>query len=343
MIRYFLIGVLLLAALLVAYLGIVIALNRLDRSNSGFLERETRPTGNDAPETISIVTWNIGYGGMGAEADFYMDMGQQRRPASAALVDRNLQQIGKVAAELDPDLLLLQEVARPSFSSHGRNVLEAVAQATRYGAVHYASDILTRLVPPPVHTEIGNATLTNFRTAGRRLIDLPLEPTFEAFAFRKRYRIHNFHLAGDIGWSISNIHLSAFDSKEDDVRGKQVKKIVDFALEEYGNGRHVVIGGDWNLRLVETDFPHQTAEKFLFWIRPFPAEILPEGWRLVTGSDVPTVRTAHQPYVAGDNHTLVIDGFLVSPNVEVVEVQTIDLGFKNTDHHPVQAAFRALR
>jgi hypothetical protein len=37
----------------------------------------------------------------------------------------------------------------------------------------------------------------------------------------------------------------------------------------------------------------------------------------------------------------VIDGFYVSPNVEIVSVQTTDTGFQNTDHMPVLAAFRA--
>jgi exonuclease III len=35
----------------------------------------------------------------------------------------------------------------------------------------------------------------------------------------------------------------------------------------------------------------------------------------------------------------VIDGFIVSPNVEVLSVQTIDLDFKNSDHNPVKLTF----
>jgi hypothetical protein len=31
----------------------------------------------------------------------------------------------------------------------------------------------------------------------------------------------------------------------------------------------------------------------------------------------------------------VIDGFIVSPNVTVSAVETLDLGFQNADHNPV--------
>ena len=89
------------------------------------------------------------------------------------------------------------------------------------------------------------------------------------------------------------------------------------------------------------DFPHSTAPEYQFWIRDFPHELLPEGWTWAVDPSVPSVRTAHQPYVAGDNLVMVIDGFLVSPNVAVDQVNGVDLGFEHTDHHPVVATLSA--
>ncbi|MBQ7614213.1 MAG: endonuclease, partial [Butyrivibrio sp.] len=34
-----------------------------------------------------------------------------------------------------------------------------------------------------------------------------------------------------------------------------------------------------------------------------------------------------------------LDGYIVSSNVEVKEVKTLDLGFKNSDHNPVVMRF----
>ena len=50
----------------------------------------------------------------------------------------------------------------------------------------------------------------------------------------------------------------------------------------------------------------------------------------------------NQPYDPADENTqyFVIDGFIVSPNVEVEHVETIDLAFANTDHNPVQLVVR---
>jgi hypothetical protein len=52
----------------------------------------------------------------------------------------------------------------------------------------------------------------------------------------------------------------------------------------------------------------------------------------VVDTTSPTNRTLEQPYRAGVNYTSVLDGFLVSPNIEVVDVTTIDLG-AHSDHN----------
>ncbi|MBM3558314.1 MAG: hypothetical protein FJX53_00120 [Alphaproteobacteria bacterium] len=60
-----------------------------------------------------------------------------------------------------------------------------------------------------------------------------------------------------------NIHLVAFDS-EGLIRKAQLEPVFAAAEREYRTGHHVVVGGDWNLVLAATDFPHDTEERFLF-------------------------------------------------------------------------------
>lgn len=189
--------------------------------------------------------------------------------------------------------------------------------------------------------QIGNASFTRLGPAVAERRALPLEPTFALGFVRKGYRMHILRLDGDRAWTVINIHLSTFDSAEDDVRGKQVAALLDFAAEEYAAGRHVVIGGDWNLRLSPAAFAHETEDRFLFWIRDFPEGMVPDGWQFAVDPAHPTVRTAHKPYVAGENYTLVIDGFLVSPNIIILGTETIDQAFEFSDHNPVLARFRA--
>lgn len=339
---------LLLAGLcLLAYIALVLAANRLGGSAAyGSVAFEPGMAAPDrAPSTLVVTTWNIGYAGMGAESDFFLDLGTQRRPLSAGLVDRNLAGIAAALRGLESDAVLLQEVAEPSFVTWGRNVLAGVRAALDGHAVAFAADIQTRFVPGRLGVRVGNATFSRILPRGPlELIRLPLEPTRLAGIFRKDYRMHVLRLAGEDGgqWVIVNIHLSAFDTPEHRVREAQLRAVLDFAEAEYARGARVVVGGDWNLRLLPVDFPHRTEERFQFWIRDLPAGATPEGWTWATDPRVPTVRTAHQPYVPGENRALIVDGFLVSPNVQVEEVETRDLGFAHSDHQPVTARLRAV-
>lgn len=327
-----------LAGLPLVLAGCAVVANRLyvppEIDQARVDKTETAATG---PSTrLSLVTWNIGYAGMGKESDFLLDKGTQLRPLSPALVDRNLAAISAELPRLDADVFLLQEVAKPSWSSYRRDVLAKVIQ-TLPGYDHmFGADINTRFVPPPYNVRIGNAIFSRRTIASAERRALPLEPTFTWGIFRKGYRMHIARIGGSSGWVIINLHLSTFDSAEDNVRERQVNQVIRFAEAEYRRGAHVVVGGDWNLKLADTSFPHTTEPKFLFWIRDFPTNKVPLGWNWAVDPTVPSVRTAQKPYVAGENHTLIIDGFLVSPNVEIEGVRGVDLGFEYSDHNPVR-------
>ena len=71
--------------------------------------------------------------------------------------------------------------------------------------------------------------------------------------------------------------------------------------------------------------------------------MLPEGFEFKYDLSVPTCRLLNQPYDESDEvntQHYVIDGFIVSPNVEAVSIETIDLGFENSDHNPVMLTVR---
>lgn len=304
------------------------------------IENQHRPAQPDLAR-IRVVTWNIGYAGMGRDSDFVFDLGQQKRPLEKSFVDVNLQAIQKRLQTLDADLYMLQEAALPSWLTYQRDIVAGVVSALPQYAWTFGADASPRLMPPPFNIKVGNMILSRFALASAERRGLPLEPTFELGLFRKGYRLHIVRSKGPIPWVFINIHLSTFDTEQDDVRRQQVIALLEFATDEYAKGNYVVIGGDWNLDLTGVEFPHQTDARYLFWIRSFPADLVPKHWKWAVDPSVPTVRTAHQPYVRGDNCVLTIDGFLVSPNVNIVEAKGIDLGFAHTDHHPVRGVFEA--
>jgi endonuclease/exonuclease/phosphatase family metal-dependent hydrolase len=194
------------------------------------------------------------------------------------------------------------------------------------------------LVQPPWSIQIGSAVFSNTLITEPTKNLLPLEPQFILGCFRKNYRmlVSRFPVRdSDKKLVAVNIHLAAFD-KDADIRKKQLQTLKDFISSEYQKGNYVIAGGDWNLRLSDTDFHHTTDQKYLFWVFDLPGDFTPEGWKWAVDPDTPSVRTAHKPYVKGENYTCIIDGFLASPNITITDVSGIDLGFEFTDHHPVK-------
>ena len=98
---------------------------------------------------------------------------------------------------------------------------------------------------------------------------------------------------------------------------------------------YVIAGGDFNQSFPDgTDrYPIASGADWT----PGTLGDLPAGWRYAWDSAAPTCRLLNQPYSAGSSGTqfYVIDGFILSPNVEPVSVRTQDAEFAVTDHNPV--------
>lgn len=64
-------------------------------------------------------------------------------------------------------------------------------------------------------------------------------------------------------------------------------------------------------------------------------DVLPDGFRFAVDDSLPTCRLLSAPYTE-QSQMYVIDGFIVSPNVQVKTVETIATDFENSDHQPVR-------
>ena len=106
--------------------------------------------------------------------------------------------------------------------------------------------------------------------------------------------------------------------------------LTDFITSQYREA-----GGDFNQSFPDgTDrYPIASGADWT----PGTLGDLPAGWRYAWDSAAPTCRLLNQPYSAGSSGTqfYVIDGFILSPNVEPVSVRTQDAEFAVTDHNPV--------
>ena len=334
-------AILLLA--IAAYAAAIVVLNRagaparLDAVGP-LAAMPTLPSG-----AIEVMTWNLGYGGLGAESEFAADGGEDLLPPSRGVVEKNVAGIVGELKKRAPDAILMQETARPSLLTRGVDTLGAVAAALRARDNAFSADIVTRLLPPPLALKNGLFTSIGWGGARRELVELPREPGFILGFIKRRYHAQVVRLPADgdgAGWALIDIHLSAFDEGAN-TRLEQLRAVLDLAEAEYAKGHRVIVGGDWNYEFANPGRPTTTGEEFLFWLHAFPYEELEEGWTAAFDPTTPTCRTNERPYKKGQNFTTVIDGFVVSPNVAVESVSTIDLDFQFTDHQPVIGRFRA--
>ncbi len=304
--------------------------------NKRFVDTD-RPVG----PVIRVMNWNIGYAGLGKDSDFVMDGGENLLPPSRDIVEVNLAGISGILQKADADVYLIQEISEPDMLNRGVDVLGGVRDALGGHSSWFSYDFSTRFVPTRWALKHGLATFVPFVPENIRTIRLPNEPERLGGLIQRQYHIQitEFGAQGN-DWILMNIHLSAFD-EGGNVRVRQFEKLLEVAQEFYEDGKHVIIGGDWNMQLAPTEFPHTTKQKDLFWLKTLPASTIKPGWRLVIDEKTATVRTNERPYRRGQNYTTIIDGFLVSPNVEVGSVQTLDLDFEFTDHQPTLAAFTA--
>lgn len=70
---------------------------------------------------------------------------------------------------------------------------------------------------------------------------------------------------------------------------------------------------------------------------------MPVGWTWAFDPETPSSLYLNEPYTPGKTTRCILDIFLVSPNVEIVQNRTIDLNFHNSDHNPIQMSFRLRR
>ena len=112
-----------------------------------------------------------------------------------------------------------------------------------------------------------------------------------------------------------------------------------FMAAEREKGNYVIVGGDFNHDIASSDGLFPSRQQHPDWVFSLTDADLPEGFRFAVAVNAPTCRAAEIPYEKGVNYTVVVDGFIVSDNVDTVAVENIDLDFQYSDHNPAVMQF----
>ncbi|HNS17793.1 MAG TPA: endonuclease/exonuclease/phosphatase family protein [Bacteroidales bacterium] len=307
-------------------------------------------TDNTLPEdTLTLITWNIGYGGLGKEMDFFYEGGVRVRP-ERDLYDRyrkgildQLYRLGNI------DLFLFQEVDQSAKRSYHDDQVKRIQGVLPGYHTLFAFNYRVRFVPLPFLHPMGDVqsgllTASRFcpQTASRYAFPPDESWPTRLFMLQRCFLLTELTV-NDQPLTLINTHHSAYD-ETGEAKSMQLEILRKEATDAYQKGHYVIAGGDWNQNPPDFRQERITSGDALKTIDPLiPAGLMPSGWKWVYDPSQPTNRDVDKPYAKGATRTTLIDFFLVSPNVEVVEVKTVPVHFEFTDHQPVVLKVRLIR
>lgn len=300
---------------------------------------------------LTFTTWNVGYGGLGAKANFFYDSGSMFFSNGKMIrseeddVNNYVAGIEAFARRDSSDFLLLQEVDYRSKRSYYINQFEWLGKVLPGYASVFAVNYKANWVPLPIFepwraygaTNSGLGSWSKFQPESSDRVQLPGSfawPT-RIFQLDRCAAVQRFKITGGKELVVVNVHNSAYD-KGGELKAAQMGFLKKLFLEEYEKGHYVIVGGDWNQ--CPPGFPF---DKFMpgntsgYTQTNIDQGFLPSDWTWCFDANTPTNRKVREVYKQGETFVTLIDFFLVSPNVQLLKVQTENLNFLYSDHQPV--------
>lgn len=311
---------------------------------------------SDSDREFCIITANIGFGAYDQEFDFFMDGGTMSWAQSRERVEENVRGMSEAIVGYEPDFLFLQEVDTDGTRSYHVDEYELVRQEfpsfeTVYAQNYDSAFLFWPLYQPHGRNEAGLVTLSLYDIAAAERRSLPISDSFSKFLDLDRcYSISKIVCENGRELVLFNVHLSAY-GVDASIQQAQREMLYEDMVAEYEKGNYVIVGGDFNHDMtgdsgVRYGNQVQAVES---WAKPFDFDSVPEGFTvgaraLAEAGEfdmAATCRDAGRPY-DGTNDRWVLDAFIYSDNVEVLEYETVDLDFAYSDHNPVRMVFRLL-
>lgn len=293
-------------------------------------------------DTVSFLIWNVGYTGLGKESDFFYDNGKMVI-SPKEWVTKNLQGIINELSvrQKNIDFFMLQEVDKDSKRGYFTNQIETIANALPSFNYTFGINYNVQYIAYPFHNPLGKVlgglvTYSRYAPTQNTRYQLPGK-----FAFPKRVfyldrclLVQRYKTLYNKDLVVINLHNEAYDDGSQ--KAQQMEYLKKIMTTEYEKGNYVVAGGDWNqtppnfnnLTFLK---PNMEASEQI----PVPANFMPQEWNWAFDPKVPTNRKNDFPFNKETTFTTVIDFYLTSPNLEIIETQGISNDFDFSDHQPV--------
>lgn len=345
--------ILILAVVLIYFSYVLIDYHRIDDWQTLEIESNAEKDKVNINTEYTIVTQNMGFGAYTADFTFFMDGGKESRAKSADSVKWCFEQGMSLVNTYQPDFVLIQEVDLKSTRTFKINQKELIdnyfEDYDSNFAVNYDSPYLMYPLSCPHGKSYSSiVTYANVKMTEAIRRQLPISTSLSKLLDLDRcYSKTKIMVENGKELILYNVHLSAYGRSEE-VREGQMRMLLGDMSEECNKGNYVICGGDFNHDFlgdsVKTINGDQDTSSFE-WAYPFPIEMLDEYTGIIRaeayndGLILPTCRNCDIPYVEG-NFTIIVDGFLISDNIDITYLENVQTGFSYSDHGPVVMKFK---
>jgi endonuclease/exonuclease/phosphatase family metal-dependent hydrolase len=289
-------------------------------------------------DSLTVMSWNIGYGALGDNADFFMDGGKMVYPADEARVRTNIDAFVTEIKAQDADIALFQEIDIDSDRSYHIDQT-AVFDELGYNNMAFAYNFKVAYAPVPIppmgKIDSGIATYSSYPVTSAERIQLPCPFSWpiRTFNLKRCLLVTRIPVEGGKEIVLINLHLEAYDDGEG--KTAQAKMLMDILNEESGKGNYVIVGGDFNQSFSNvscnyTVYPEQWQPGIM------DVSSFENDWQFIMNNETPTCRSLYYPLKGNEDSVqyYMLDGFILSKNITVDSYEIHDLGFENSDHNP---------
>lgn len=295
-------------------------------------------------DTLVFYDWNIGYCGLGKESNFFYDGGTMVRP-SREISEKNLKGFKETIQKWgqDADFINIQEIDRDSKRSYHYDQFREAFDVLGNFKAAFGKNYDVKFVPIPFTEPMGKVlggigSFYRYQDA-----TAPVKYAFPSnfswpkslFFLDRCFMKMRFDLKNGKQLVVVNTHNSAFDGGM--LKKKEMAYFKKYLTEEYAKGNYVIVGGDWN-QIPPGYKP--LLENSGYEEMPVPQGFAEKDWTFAFDKNTPSNRKVDKAYEPGKTYTTIIDFYLLSPNVELVEVKGQPNGFEYSDHQPVRMVCR---
>lgn len=311
--------------------------------------------------TYSAATYNVGFGAYNQKFSFFMDTGKMKdgtktqgkygKAENEAVVLQNTNGEINTMKKINADFMLFQEIDVGSSRSYHVNQVKKMSQNFANYEEIFANNfhspyLLYPLNDPHGAVQSGLLSLSKYPVEQATRRKYPVSTSFiTKFTDLDRcFTVMKIPVTNGHKLILINSHMSAYD-KGGKMRVKQLKLLNSVMESEYKKGNYVIVGGDFNHTFGRKMLTHfKSQQETPDWVSVLSSKDLAPDIRMVHAKNentVPTCRGTDIPYQKGKTYTTVIDGFLVSKNVQATS-ENINTEFAYADHNPVKLSFKLL-